>query len=422
MKEYVFFVLLLFVGSTSCGQENGDRDRTDTIKITLQEAEIRFLDNNLELLAQRHNVGLAEAELVTAKLYDNPEFSLSNSVYNPTTGRFFDYEVNAEYAQLIRLAGKRKKEISLAKSEIEIAEQEFLDILRTLRYQLRHTFYKIYFQQESIDLFDNEIASLRKIVNAYSDQVGKGNVAKIDLMRIRSQLYSLQAERDHLINELNDWQADFKILTKADPMQFYIMEYDGEMQRTIGSDLHDYQNLIDSAMAYRPDLKSLDKTIRSAHFNVQLQRAEAKPDITVSAIYQRQGGFVPDYNALGISIPLPFFNRNQGNIRAAKTKVEIEKINYRLLEDQIKAEIVLGLENVSRAGRLLDELDPDFQSQQAEMLEQVNDNFTKGYLSLLEFLDFYSAFKENRLRINQLKSNYAEALEHLNFVVGKVLF
>lgn len=421
MKEYVLSVLFLLMVHFSCAQGYSSGGN-DTVRITLQEAENRFLNNNLALIAQKKHIQLAEAELMTAKLYDNPEFSLSNSFYDPGGQRLFDFEINAEYAQLIRLAGKRKKEINLAKAGTEIATQEFYDMMRTLRYELRHTYYNIRYLQESIGLFDVEIAFLQTIVNSYGVQVEKGNVARMDFLRMQSQLYSLQAERDDLIGELNDLQSDFKILIRGNPAQFFVADVDSISARQPIPDLRLYQNLLDSAVTYRPDLKLHKGAINSAELSVGLQQANAKPDVTVSAIYQRLGGFVPNYNALGVSIPLPFFNRNQGNIRAAKTKVEIEKINYESLLDRVKNEITSGLGTVVRVGGLLQEFDPDFQRRQQEMLRQVTLNFQKGNISQLEFLDFYTAFKENIVRLNRLKLSYAEALERLNLAVGKVLF
>jgi cobalt-zinc-cadmium efflux system outer membrane protein len=139
--KYAMAFFLVIVTRVACAQ--------DTLKLTLQQAEQRFVNNNIQLLAQKYSIDSAKASVITAKLFDNPEFSFNSGFYQQDTRRFFDYsnsnrEIALQLSQLIKTAGKRNKNIALAKTTVTIAEYGFYDLLRTLEYTLRNDFYNIY--------------------------------------------------------------------------------------------------------------------------------------------------------------------------------------------------------------------------------------------------------------------------------------
>ena len=118
--------------------------RTDTVAITLREAEERFLKNNLQLLAGRFNIDAAKAEVYQAGLWSNPNISIEQNAYNKFTRRYFDMtktgNTEVQLQQLILLAGKRDKQIRLAEINSQIAENSFYDLLRALKFELRTEF------------------------------------------------------------------------------------------------------------------------------------------------------------------------------------------------------------------------------------------------------------------------------------------
>lgn len=394
----------------------------DTLQLTLSQAETLFLNNNLELIAQKLSIDSARASVITAGLFDNPEFSYANAFYNAETGHFFNPEMSVQVSQLFRLAGKRNKSIALAKSGVEISSFEFYDLLRTLRFVLRNDFYNIYFLLQSSQLYGLEISSLGKIVAAFQQEEKKGYTAPVDVLRIQSQLYTLQAEYDNIQTGINDIEAELKILIRGNPMQFInpvvppSKDQNEDLQKT------SYQSLLDSAFANRPDLKALHAAINYNDNNLTLQKALAKPDLTVTAGYDRLGSYVKNYNSIGIAIPLPFFNRNQGNIKNAQIQMQASKVNYEDDLEKVKAEVTSNYITALRSEKLLKTIDPDFENKMKEMITRVTDNFKKKNISLLQFLDFYDSYKQNVLQLNQLRFNKMNALEQLNFSVGKILF
>ena len=183
-----------------------------------------------------------------------------------------------------------------------------------------------------------------------------------------------------------------------------------------------FQPLLDSALANRPDLKVLNAGILFNKNNLRLQQAFAKPDITISANYDRQGGYVRDYNSIGIGLPLPFFNRNQGNIKNAKIQIDASQVAYESGVDIVKNDVTTHYITALRSEKLLLSLDPKFDADLKHLIDEVLINFKKKNISMLEFLDFYESYKQNVLQLNTLRFNKMSALEQLNFSSGKILF
>lgn len=421
MKKAILFLAFILCISGSYSQDTSSY-KQDTLRLTLAEAENIFLNKNLDLIAQKYSIDSARATVITAKLYDNPDFSFFNALYNSQTHHFFDPEESVQVSQLIRLAGKRNKAILLAESGVNIAQFQFYDLLRTLRFILRNDFYNIYFLEQSSKLYQIEISSLQKIVPAFEEQVKKGFMAPVDALRIKSQLYTLQAEYDNLLTNINSIQSEFKLLIRADASLFIIPETrisnpDNEVVAH-----SNYQALVDSAIVNRPDLKLLNANIIFSDYNLQLQKAFAKPDITVGLSYDRLGSYVQDYNAIGISFPLPLFNRNQGNIRNAKILSEVNKVQYESGLEKVKNDVTTNYITALRSEKLLLGFDPTFEEKMKNLIDQVTINFQKKNITILEFLDFYESYKQNVLQMNQLRFNKMSALEQLNFSIGKIIF
>src|SRR5579872_1134502 len=239
---------------------------TDTLKLTLKQAEDQFLKNNLQLIAQHYNIGIAEAQVITAKLFPNPDFTFSTGLYDPATHKFFDHsagqdEYASSFSQLFTTAGKRNKSIQLAKIGVEQAKYQFFDMLRTLKFTLHSDFYNIYFQEQSAKVYNEEIGSLAKTLTVFKEQYQKGNIAEKEVLRIQSQLYSLQTEYNSLVTGIDTVESELKLLIKA-PVNAYVdpQVNFGENNKQLVASVP-YQRLLDSAYVNRYDLRYSKATV-----------------------------------------------------------------------------------------------------------------------------------------------------------------
>ena len=169
----LLFLSLLFSGA-----------KASVVSLSLKESEQRFSEHNLEVIAERYNIDIAEAQVVQAKLFENPVVSLEQNVYNRLNGHYFDFgkqgETIVEVEQLIYIAGQRNKRVRLEKIHKEMALYQFEEVLRTLRSELKEKFIALYFTRKSQSIYDREIDSLAHLLVVLKEQNEKGNVSLLE--------------------------------------------------------------------------------------------------------------------------------------------------------------------------------------------------------------------------------------------------
>ena len=419
LKQICFSgLMLLCIGKSVHAQ--------DTAHITLPEAENIFLQNNLVLLAQKYNIGIAKAQVIQAKLYNNPTLTLNGNIYNPQLRKIFDvsnktgqYDIGIQ--QVIRLAGKRNKEIKLAETAVSLSENQFFDLIRTLRYSLRSEFYNVAFFQNSIAAYQAQITSLEKMSSAYDRLHQNAVVTLKDAVRIKSLLYSLRAEQAALTNQLNDSEAALQLLLQNN-RTYYVAEADKNIARSTAIQQLNIQSLIDTAYANRFDLKAAENNLLLSKQNYTLQKALAKTDLTIGADFDKRGSFVDNASFITVAFDLPFFKRNQGNIKAAKISIDQSETSVSLLKQTVENDVQRTYIKLLNADKILQSIDPGFQQQFEKLMEGVLENFQKKNLSLIEFTDFNESYKNNMLQFNQLQNDKMQAIEALQFAIGKTIF
>src|ERR1700743_2683238 len=151
--QFIRTIIFIQLMCLACIKLSYAAPASDTLTITIKQAEDRFLKNNLTLIAQRYSIDNASAQVITARLFQNPDFSFGNGIYANGVPNAYN-EQTYGLSQLITTAGKRNKNIQLAKLGVEQAKFQFFDLLRTLKFTLRSDFYTIYFQDESAQVYN----------------------------------------------------------------------------------------------------------------------------------------------------------------------------------------------------------------------------------------------------------------------------
>jgi outer membrane protein, heavy metal efflux system len=397
---------------------------TDTLRITLPEAEQQFTKINFSLLAQKFNIEASKAQIIQAQLLPNPTVNLEQTVISQSTvandvpiGPFGQRAIQIQ--QLIQVAGKRNKQIALARAGVEISQYQFSELIRELLFQLRGSFYQIHYLQKTLLMYNQEIQKITSLVAAYQEQVDKGNIPQKELIRLQSFLITIEGEASDIVNQITDNQTTIKVLL-ADRTNTIIdpVVDDSQIQNMslVGLNVAD---LIANATENRPDLKVQNANTQYAVANYNLQKALAKPDVTVGYSYDRAGSYVNNYHALTVSMALPFFNKNQGNIKIAENQIEANKQYFSQTQNQLENEVLQAYTKAQENERLFRKIDQKFQANFEKLIAGVLENYQKRNLTLIEFTDFLESYKNTVSQLNILQNNRIQAFEQLNFVVGK---
>lgn len=416
--------LLVLIGSLVLLSQIMYAQKADTLKLSLSDAEQQFSQKNFLLLAQKYGIEASKAAIIQAGLLPNPTVNLEQTVISQPTiandapiGPFGQRVLQIQ--QLIQVAGKRNKQIALAKAGVEISQYQFSELIRELLFQLRSNFYQIHYLQKTLLMYNQEIQKITGLVNAYQDQVQRGNIPQKELIRLQSFLINLEGEVSSIINQITDNQTIIKVLladrtiTIIDPL---VDDTEIENINMTGLNIAD---LIGNATQNRSDLKVQEANTQYSLANFNLQKALAKPDITVGYSYDRSGSYVNNYHALTLSMALPFFNRNQGNIKIAENQIEANKQYFSQTQNQLENEVLQAFIKAQENDRLFRKIDKKFQTNFEKLILGVLENYQKRNLTLIEFTDFLESYKNTVSQLYTLQNNRIQAFENLNFVVGK---
>lgn len=403
--------------------------KTDSLPVSLVQADSIFVQKNLLLLAQKYNVDAQKALIIQARLYPNPNISVSKGLYNTVSNKFFASgfgdqggEISSQLSQMILLAGKRNKQIKLAEANAQLSEDQFFDLMRTLKYSLRTSFFNIYYLMESAKVYDKEINALQVVVTAFEQQKDKGYIAEKEVVRVKAQLYSLQNEYMGLVNQINDAESSVRLLLQAPPNVFVIPQVDSSSMAKLDPLKFSYVTLVDSAYQNRTDLRIAKTNTRISQLNLNYQKALAVPDITFSLGYDQQGSYIHNLSSIGFSIDIPAFNRNQGNIKSARSVIESNNATQKSVEASVEENVFRSLQKAIDMDRLYKKIDPSFAGDFDRLNREVLLNYQRRNLGLLEFLDFYDAYKQNILQLNNILFTKVSAMEDLNFYTGTNFF
>lgn len=283
---------------------------------------------------------------------------------------------------------------------------------------MRSGFYNIYYLGQIIKVYDQEIASLNRLIDVFQNQYEKGYISKKELLRLKSSPFSLENEKLGFSTQLIISLSDFNVLMHTSNIN-YLPHPDTNALESFSPENLKLQALIDTASVNRYDLKMAQSDLKINELNYSYQKALTVPDLTLAAGWDRNGSFIHNYNFIGVQIDLPFFNRNQGNIKSAEFNVKGSKYNLQSAEDQVRADVIDAYATALDNNRLYLKFDKKFMTDLDDLNKEMIKNYEKKNISLIEFLDYYDAYKANAVQLNNLMYNRINAFENINFSVGK---
>ena len=393
--------------------------------LTLKDAGQLFLKQNLSLIAARYDMDIAQAQVLQARLFENPVISLEQNVYNRLNGKYFDMgkdgESGVEIEQVISIAGQRSNRIRLEKVNKEMAGYQFQEIMRTLHSELNERFVETYFLTRNMAVYEKEITSLERLLAEMKLQQQKGNISLMEASRLEAMLLSLKKERNEQENQLVAARGELNLLLSLPADARPELLLDESMLKQLDLSQLSYADLM-ARMTGRPDLKLARTYIRASQANLKLQKSLAFPEVSFKGTYDRAGNFINNYFAVGISFSVPIFNRNQGNIKSAR--IEIMKADKEKEYAMGKAEMELftAYSQLEKAMNLYQSVDSDFEQNLEKLIAGVNETFRKRSISLLEFIDYYESYKETCIQLYDTRKDLLLAMENLNRVIGQNVF
>jgi outer membrane protein, heavy metal efflux system len=399
------------------------------VRITLDEAIQMALQHNHNLLAARTTIQQSQAEEITANLRPNPTLfadweylplgspSSQNPILYPGVPTSDYLKNNTEgdvgLSYLIERGKKRQHRLQAARDITAQTRSLVADNERTLMFNTASLFIGVQLAESTLDLAHQDLKSFEQTVELSARRFKAGAISEDDDLKIKLQL--LQFQTDVAQAEVARVQA-LAGLRQTVGYESVSSDFDvsGDFDyQPVKIKLEDLQL---KALQNRPDYRAAQQGVTAANSQYELQRAIGKPDVTVQGNYSHVNGI----NAANFysSIPLPIFNRNQGEIARARFAITQAQELQKAANDQVMTDIADAYEGL----RVNDHVVVLYRSGYLDIAQKDRDiaeyAYKRGAASLFDFLDAERSYRATQLAYRQALASYLTAVEQVREAVG----
>ena len=405
----VFQGVCLLILTSSFGAE--------PMQLNLEQAVKIALYRNLELKAKKEELGIAEGRLIRANLLIqfNPE--LEGDVSNRRLEKSSEVsnrnvpQGGVTLSQEFEVAGQPQYRREAANRNLEKVKLEITDFERLLRFRIAEIFLKLSNVREKIRQAEHIVDLRGRLYEASKTRLALGDipevqliVAEFELNRSKSDLITLQREYEEILSRLRSElvvEQDEKIeLVSSLPRQPFPLSLDELMK----------------AVERRTDLAAFDQERKVAKAEELLSRAERIPNIKIGAFYAKDD----KDNIVGgkITIPIPFFDRRQGEIRQALARKSIANINYLNLRQSAVKALRAAYERFKLSEKEIALYPDEAMKRFDESLNLYQKAYQERAIELADALLFQNQVVEARLKFIDALTNYNLSLAELRFQAG----
>jgi cobalt-zinc-cadmium efflux system outer membrane protein len=392
--------------------------------ITIEQAVQEALANNANLLAERLNVPLATARLVTARLRPNPILTLDGD-YLDVLGTGFTPANNAGPAEgsarvdfVFEGPGKRAGRVAVAELARSVAELNLQNVLRGVIVDVQNAFVDVLLAKDVLALAEENQKTLEQVVEANRQRAQAGEQSAADLLRSRLAAMQFRNEAANASSRLHSARHRLEL---AMGRSAFVHQFDvkGPMRRD--REHVEIQPLRARAQELRPDILSVVRDQARSAADLKLQLAQGKIDYTVGTQFHRQQSPTGTGSSLGLflSVPLPVFNRNQGEVERARLEQQQLGQRLRAARNSAAADVESTYEQYAIATTMLSNLETDMLDQSRQIRRTAEESYRAGKVSLLEFLDAQRAYTDTMQSYNDARANYARSLYAMEAATGQ---
>ena len=380
------------------------------------------LTQNKSLQAAREQLRQAEARLTQAGLRPNPSLDISRS-----TDVIFGNEGENGFAVVVsqpfETGGKRTKRMRVAEAEVEVIKAEIADAERQLTGQLKTAYLAAIETAARLNSLERTRGISQQMVQVMNVRLTSGDASRLDSHLLLAENNRVEAQRLQAESRLTGQLLEIRRFAGLSPNATLSLK----PVVPAASIVRDETALVEMALRSRPDLQAARLREALSDAGVALARSQAAPNITGSVRYARE----PNVSRLqprafdkesvldfGISIPLPFSNREQGNIREASSKVVQARTEREALEHAIRIEVAIALGRYQSASRSLELIRGGIVQEAEEGVRITQLAYRLGSLRLVDVLFQQRSLLDSQIAELSAQAEITAAHAALEFAVG----
>ena len=390
-------------------------------KVSLDEAIQIALLRNHNLRATRTTIPQSEADEVTASLRPNPTLSTTwgNLPLYPKPPEGYGANIRDSSQVDVGLSyefelGRRGRRMRAAKDATAVTRSQVNQSERDLTFQVASQFINVQLAESTIELAKANLESFQKAVDISAIRFKSGGISENDYLKIKLEL--LQFETDLKQAELDKAQALVDLrqsLGYESVSADYNVQGDFEYKPVTVS----LEALQRQALQNRPDLRAAAQSLTAANSQHALAKANGVPNLTASVDWLFSGGI--HAAAVGLSIPLPIFDRNQGEV--AKSYHAINQAQEQQAEalGQVMTDVKRAYDGLRASDRIMQYFESGYLEVSLKSRDMSRYSYERGAASLLDFLDSERSYRQTQLAYRQAIADYLNAVEQVRQAVGR---
>jgi len=395
-------------------------DRPAATQITLEQAISMALANSPAIKAARTQIQQSQAQEITANLRPNPTLNWDSQfipVFSPgdfssdTLNNLQQFDIGVGY--LFERGHKRQNRLQAARDQTAVTAAQVADTERTLVFNVAQQFINVLLANSTLQFAQEGLKSFQETVNISEQRYRAGDISEGDFLKIKLQLLQFQTDVSSArVAKVQALGSLRQLIGYASLPHAY--DVVGELDyQPLTAGLSDLQA---KALAERPDLQAAKKGVKAANSQISLAKADAKVDFNASASYSHVSG--ASSTSLFFNVPLPFFNRNQGEIARTKFALTQAELTARAAEDTVLTDVTNAYESASSNQDVVKLYLSGYLKQAQDSRDISQYAYKGGAATLLDFLDAERSYRSTQLAYRQAVAAYMLSLEQLRQAIG----
>ena len=380
-------------------------------RLTLSEALRRADAGSPALLAPIHATRSAEALITQAGVRPNPtlDLSLENFAGSGAFRGFDGVETTVQISQVLERGGKRERRVGVARSGLEIAEQEFVVRRAEVRAAAAAAYVAALAANSRTENAERSVALARETADVIAAQVQSAAASSVESARARAALSTTRADHTRAASARVQAYASLAATWGGTPEDSPTLPGLPQVPDTLPN-----REVLFAQLPAHPLHALQQATVGARRAAVQLARSSSAQDVTVAGGLRSLRDSGDAALVVGVSVPLPFRNQNEGAIRAARETLAGAEQSARALDAELRAAFTSAWQDLQLAHTIARDLRADALPATEEALAIVRRAHAQGEASLLDVLEARRALNSLNREILDAEAAFATALVRLD--------
>ena len=402
------------------GADAGREEQEDVVEptgvVSLREAAAYALMNHPALKAFSHGMRAAEAREVQARVRPNPQIDVEVEEFGGRGARsgFGGSETTIQLGQLIELAGKRAKRARVISLDSELVQWDYesrrLDVVK----EVVQAFAGVVAAQERLTLSEQLRDVSRAAHTAVLERVRAGKDSPVEQLRAGVVLSK---------SEIEVHKAKRALASASQKLAASWGGREVKFERAAGA-FYDVApvpttDAVISAMAENPDLARWAVEEQQRRAALDSAKAKRVSDVTIAGGVRHFAETDDSAFVLGLAVPLPIFDRNQGGVRVAAERLAKTREEYKTVEIETLAALTAALNDLSSAYDEVGVLRDDVLPKATQALDAASQGYQEGKFDYLYVLDTQRTLFETKVQYIDSVKAYHKARADVERLTGR---